>query len=159
VSTLPTPPDEGFHEKPPRRGWHRTGPILALVGAGAIALGSLLPWATLSSIFGSISVAGTQGDGVITLIVSALIAVFGIVAMTKPQSDSASFSILVFILAAIGVGIGIYDATRIQRVVSDVPESIAAASVGIGLWLLIAGALLAAVSVFIKDTPTTPSTP
>src|SRR3546814_4443455 len=40
---------------------------LMLAGAGAITIGSLLPWASATSIFGTVSKAGTDGDGIITL--------------------------------------------------------------------------------------------
>src|SRR3546814_5898972 len=38
-----------------------------LAGAGAITIGSLLPLASATSIFGTVSKAGTDGDGIITL--------------------------------------------------------------------------------------------
>jgi hypothetical protein len=49
------------------------GPIITLASAGLIGLGSLLPWATLSSPFGTASIPGTRGDGQITLVLGILI--------------------------------------------------------------------------------------
>ena len=39
--------------------------LFVLISSGVAILGSLLPWATVSAgIFGSMSVSGTEGDGI-----------------------------------------------------------------------------------------------
>jgi hypothetical protein len=52
------------------------GPIVTLAGAGVIAVGSVLPWFTLSGprhVFGTASISGTRFNGQITLILAVLI--------------------------------------------------------------------------------------
>lgn len=106
--------------------------VLTVVGASVVVVvGALLPWATL----GFISVAGTEGDGVITLILGLATAALALLASVKgsrwPLLVGAVLSVLVVLIA-------IYD-------ISDVSST---ASVGSGLWLtLIAGgvAVVAAV--------------
>ena len=41
---------------------------IGLAGAVGLAVGSLLPWASVTSLFGQIDVAGTDGDGKYTLV-------------------------------------------------------------------------------------------
>ena len=45
---------------------------VAMVAAGGVILGSLLPWASISTGFGTISMSGTDGDGVITLLLGSM---------------------------------------------------------------------------------------
>lgn len=105
-------------------------------GAAALTIGSFLPWATVTSVFGSISVAGTEGDGIMTLICG-VIAVIGF-ALQRP--------LLAIIPAAIGLAIGVIDLTNVSRNLGDIDAEIARASVGIGLWILVAGAVVAVVA-------------
>ena len=42
----------------------RSMALLTLVGGALTAVGSILPWATIASGIGSISKAGTEGDGI-----------------------------------------------------------------------------------------------
>lgn len=106
------------------------------IGLGAsavIVLGSVLPWATVSTPFGSISAAGTEGDGVITLILG-VIAVVG-------------FAVQRFRLASIPAGLalatGVFDLVNVSRTIGDVDSEFARASVGYGLWLVVAGGVVA----------------
>ena len=53
-----------------------------LVGGGLVLIGSFLPWATVTTVFGTISVAGTNGDGKITLGVGLAIVLVSILELT-----------------------------------------------------------------------------
>jgi hypothetical protein len=109
-------------------------PWVAFGGAGAVAVGSLLPWVTVHSAFGSISVAGTEGDGVITLIIGLAFAA-AYAAKKIPLAAPAGFAALVM---------AIYELTNVQSGIRDAERELgefATASVGIGLWIVLIGAI------------------
>ncbi len=58
----------GLPPVPPRRDLQPRSVALTGIAGAAIAIGSLLPWATVTTPFGTIDVAGTHGDGQITVI-------------------------------------------------------------------------------------------
>lgn len=132
--TLPPPPP------PPQRASNGApGPpwrLIGLGGAGGLALGSVLPWASVQSVFGSITVNGTDGDGVLTL-ACGIIAIIGF-AVRKP--------LLALIPSAIGLAIGLFDLIDINRNIGEVETDFARASIGYGLWLLVAGGVVAVVA-------------
>ena len=127
----PPPVAEGARgsEWPPPR-------IAALVGAGAIIVGSLSPWATITSAFGSISVNGTDGDGVLTIVGAIVVAI--LVALAKYVG-----SIIVSLLTG---ALLLYDLIDVNRNISEVDNEFANASVGWGLWLATIAAAVALVS-------------
>ncbi|MGH9271978.1 MAG: hypothetical protein ACRDZ2_11960 [Ilumatobacteraceae bacterium] len=111
---------------------------IGLGGAVALALGSVLPWASIQTAFGSVSVNGTDGDGALTLACGVL-AIIGF-AVQKP--------LLAIIPAGIGLAIGLYDLININRNISNVDTEFARSSVGFGLWVLVAGGIVAVISAF-----------
>jgi hypothetical protein len=108
------------------------------IGAGALlALGSLLPWATASTPFGSISKDGTSGDGVITLILAAIAILCGVLSLhgEKGKSGWAGLGAVAFLLAG---AVSIYDMSSLP-----IPSTnLVIVSVGIGLWLCTIGAIV-----------------
>ena len=118
---------------------------IAVVGV----IGAFLPWAT----FGIFSVAGTDGDGVITLI---LFIVFGLIGLwLSRQGDpnvAMGVKVLSIILMAVVVVIAVYDIANIS---SD-GDSFIKVSPGGGLYLtLISG--IAGLIVAARLTRTAPS--
>jgi hypothetical protein len=105
---------------------------LLWIAAGAVILGSFLPWATA----GIVSVNGTNGDGVLTLILGACAAL----AAFRYHTVAAA------LLAAAGV-VGVYDAAKVADV---------GAGIGVGLWLVIAGAILGVAARVRRATTTNP---
>lgn len=100
-----------------------------------MAVGSLLPWATASHAFGQTSFAGTDGDGVITLIIGAAVALIAWL-----RFDHSTWRAI----AAIGcVGAGLI-ALRIMAGLVDVGNDSVFASAGPGLYVVLIGAGLAA---------------
>lgn len=102
-----------------------------IASAAAIALGSLMPWASVTTAFGSISVAGTEGDGVLTLAAGIIAAVLG--ALRK------RFGLLIVLVLT--VAIAGYDVINVSRQVDEVSTEFARASVGWGLWLVLAASI------------------
>jgi len=116
-----------------------TGRRVAMIGAVLIAVGSVLPWATASNVFGaSVSISGTEGDGIITLVLGILVAVGALVRQKEPGSRawlSALFSLL-------ALGISGYDYTQIVISSAFASNDYVDASAGIGIYLVIIGGFL-----------------
>lgn len=116
---------------------------LVVAGGGTLmAIGSLLPWATLTTAFGNVSKNGTDGDGTITLIAGVVVAVLGLAMRTNP---TGSLRVLA-LLASSGVGViaGI-DFADVQSVAGENSSEYARISVGVGLYVVAIGAVLGAV--------------
>lgn len=113
--------------------------ILGIVGGGLISLGSVLPWASISSGLGSVSVAGTEGDGVASLIGGLVVALASFVAYGGNRGMFAT----VAALGAAGVLFMGFELSNVLEAVEGAGSDFARASVGIGLWIGLAGALIA----------------
>jgi hypothetical protein len=116
--------------------------ILAISG-GAIAVGSFLPWRTLrAALIGSVDVAGTEGDGVITLVVGGFVVLIGILALTRGISRVSA--IIGLVLAGVAGWVayeGLASALEVIDEINSDPDGLAQASVGIGLWIVAIGAI------------------
>ncbi len=96
-------------------------------------LGSVLPWVTVTTVFGTVSMNGTDGDGVITLILGLPVVILGILAATRGLS---LLGIIVAAALVFIVGWTTYtDISNLAEVTGDV--GLGQASIGIGLWLLV----------------------
>ena len=120
----------------------RTG-FHILLGAGALlVVGALLPWATVIAPFvGTISAAGTDGDGVITLVLGLVVGACGFVGLRSQRGKAAKIAGAIgLVVAAV---IGCYDVALISNAAGDVPELDLElhVSVGMGLWLTVAAAM------------------
>lgn len=108
--------------------------LLTMSAGAMLVVGALLPWATLTSGFGSASIMGTDGDGVFALGLGVFIAVAGFVAFNG--SDVART------LAAI---VGILAVLLMGSTFMNMGEAVAdtkGASLGVGMWVAGLGALL-----------------
>ncbi len=110
--------------------------LMQLVGGAAIALGSFLAWGT---VFG-ISISGIEsGDGWITFVAGAAIAAVGLMAYLG-KSTLPGWVAWVGIVVGLGVAlINFFDIMGTDGV-----------SVGIGLWLMLAGGIVAIVGTLRK---------
>jgi len=110
-----------------------------LGGAGALALGSFLPWAEV----GPFSKNGIDGDGVLTLMLAVVV---GIAAWPSIRTSiGRARSITTTIATALALIICLYDIADVSSTGNDVVQ----AQVGIGLWMAAAGALAVIVGVVI----------
>ncbi len=99
-----------------------------------MVIGALLPWATVSAAFvGTINKAGTDGDGVITLLFGLAIAGMGWPLLTRGRLPLWA-AITVLVLGVLATLICLYDIVDVSSKADDL-EGVATASVGIGLWL------------------------
>jgi hypothetical protein len=113
---------------------------LWLGGAVAVIIGALLPWASVDTPFGSVSKNGTDGDGVITIVFGAAAAVLLIIRWNKARARGLTIGALV-LSVLVGV-IAVIDMVDVKSRFSDSPITVDA-SIGIGLWLTLLGALVA----------------
>jgi hypothetical protein len=140
------PPESAAHAAPPPPP-HHIGSLSAqpvsvaarvMIGASAlVALGSLLPWATATEPFGSISKAGTSGDGVLTLIFAAAAILCGLSCL-RGQPDRRKAAVVGTVLLGLSAAISVYDMSTLP-----IPSShLVVVSVGIGLWLCAIGSIV-----------------
>jgi hypothetical protein len=111
--------------------------VITTGAGGLLALGSLLPWATATTAFGSISKDGTSGDGVITLILAAIAILCGVLSLhgQKNKSGWAGLGAVAFVLAG---AVSVYDMSSLP-----IPSTnLVIVSVGIGLWLCVIGSIV-----------------
>jgi hypothetical protein len=140
----------------------RLAPALLLLGGGGIVLGSFLAWASvridLSSVFALFPndyrqvVSGPELGGAYTAVLGALVILAGLVAVAVPRVRAALG--WVGLISALGaLMMGLYHLIRIRVIALDrLAEAAgrdvsvlrgASASPGIGLMLIVAGAVLA----------------
>lgn len=114
--------------------------ILAMGGGGLLVLGSLLPWAQVSSVFVTVSVNGTEGDGKITVGLGLVVAILGLIAMTNQR---AKLNILAPILGLVAGAIGLLDLLSVNSKFGSISGSdLVHPSIGIGLYLVVLGGIL-----------------
>jgi hypothetical protein len=120
----------------------------------ALIVGALLPWATASAGFISVSKAGTDGDGVITLILGVVIALLALFAW-KPQPHQLAVIVGVGAGLAAG-GVAIYDIVNVSDAVNtaQTQSALVHASVGSGLYVTAVGAGIAIFGALVKNGET-----
>jgi hypothetical protein len=133
------------------------GPVAAAVGGLLVVVGSFLTWATLTidaTSFGgqkeSQSVQGFDAsDGKISLAIGVILIVAGLVAMrSKAAGGRRGMGILAIVGGLAAIGLGIFEVMDIKNdldaLVSGLglPDGVASHSIGIGLWIIIAGGLI-----------------
>lgn len=144
----------------------------AVVAGLLIMLGSVLPWATAHTFFGSLSVAGTDGDGKITLGLGLVIAALGVIYLTGNISRKVAMWGVAIIGAAAGLAAG-YDLLQGGPVIGvPLPHArtfinaahlnfnpFGSVSVGIGLYIAYFGGSLAYLAGILLSQPSTLTEP
>jgi len=122
---------------------------LGYVAAGAAvvaAVGSVLPWASAQSGLGSISITGTDGDGVLTLWLAVLVAV-----LAFPLATGFRRRRPLALLGALAlVALSAYDLVNMSNRLIDASRESTHASVGYGLWVVVAGAVVAVLALAVS---------
>jgi hypothetical protein len=127
---------------------------VGILGCAAGVIGSFMAWITVSLGFGSVDVSGTSGDGKITAaigIVAGLLALFGL------TTGNQGKIVLAGVLSIAGAGVSVFEwrhlASRIDALGTN---EIATASVGTGIWVMLAGFVVATICLF-KSAPPDPT--
>ena len=112
-----------------------------------VAVGSVLPWLTISGPqIGTASKSGMGGggDGLMTLVVGLLALLLGLRRLVgrKPARFSG---VAVLAIAALSGLVAFVDISDVQSRFSDIGSDAISASVGPGLWVIAAGAFVLAV--------------
>jgi hypothetical protein len=119
---------------------------LLVLGAAVVVLGSLLPWAEVTApLVGTVSKAGTEGDGVLTLIGALIFGGFALPGLAGKRSRGLLIAALV--VALLVAAVAVVDMIDVTERFADVEDQVASvdASIGIGLWLVLLGAGVAVV--------------
>jgi hypothetical protein len=123
------------------------GSIGMLAGAGVLIVGSFLPWASMSYAGTTMSINGTDAgkDGVITLGIGVLVGVAALLAIFGPKVRKPAYAggVVLALIAGAVAGVDINDIMKTNSSFGTISLGI---SVGIGLWLAAAGAVIAGVS-------------
>jgi hypothetical protein len=138
---------------------HLTPGKVAAGGAAALVLGSFLPWVSATTVFGSISINGMDGDGKLT----ALLGVISCLVMFQGITKAARSAYLTgTIFAAVAGVVVAYDFANISSEIAGSPNDYAVAQIGTGLYICGAGAVAATIGGFIarsKVSEVSASTP
>jgi len=143
------PPAPIFPERPDQTGAttaNKAGPAIELVGGALVTIGSFMPWAGVATVFGTLSVNGTEGDGKITMVIGLVLVLLAILELT----GASNTRIAALVLALIAAGVGGYDLVNASDKIADVGNEYARASVGVGLYAVVAGGVLAVVGGFLR---------
>lgn len=121
---------------------HRNAAILVIVGGAMMVVGSFMPWISARTGLGSISVAGTDGDGVVTLLLGGAAALIALVHLDRPIAGLLRGGI--FLAGAIGVVVAVIDYGAASERISGIDSAAVAASVGAGLYIVGLGSVATA---------------
>lgn len=124
---------------------YRSATLVAIVGGAMMALGSFLPWASVSSGLGTISLPGTDGDGVFSLGAGVIVALIALVHLDRPAGGSTRG--LIILGGLIGLGIAVVDGGGINERIGAL-ESGVRATVGAGIYVLGVGSVAAIIGGF-----------
>jgi hypothetical protein len=102
-------------------------------------VGSFLPWVTVSTILGTLSRSGVDGngDGILSAGLGIAAAGFGVALLSRQKRW---LSVALAIVGVLGALLVYYEVTDIQGRLGDLESALAA--VGIGLWMVGAGAVV-----------------
>lgn len=131
-----------MEQQPTRTSWS-TGTITTLIAGVAIVGGSVAPWAKVSAGLLERSVGGMDGDGKITIALGIVIVLLALVSSSPTSGNGPAVGIFLFALGAGGVAI--YDTVNVSDKAkqAESASSFVSASVGWGLYIVIAGSALA----------------
>jgi hypothetical protein len=117
-----------------------TPPVYPIAWIGVVAavcalIGSFLPWASIVTVLGSVDVAGTHGDGKITL----GLALIGGAALFAAMYGRGGSATIAGVLGAVGFAVSFYDFSNLNDKLGAVDSRYATADVGAGLFMCLIG--------------------
>lgn len=119
-------------------------PIAVLLGGILYAAGSALPWITITAAFvGTVTKSGLEGgDGIITICLGIVLALVGLAHVIGSKAAGSRGALI--LVALIAVGFAVYEITSVNERIAGLDVDIRAlASVGIGLWMMVVGSIVA----------------
>jgi hypothetical protein len=117
--------------------------VLAIAGAAIAGLGTLLPFVTMQTIFGSISVNFIDGDGKLVIAAAVVVAIGGIAYLLERRLWA-----LVCLATLAGLGVLFYDSAKLSDGLAKLQGTTGIIQVGpgIGLYLCWIGLLTALIA-------------
>ena len=113
----------------------RLSTLVAVVGFAVVAVGSIGPWGTV----GALSVSGTKGDGVITLVCAAV----GVLALALGRGRTVA-AIIAGVAAVVALVTAGYDTVHIAYEASQItPFGVQLVHAGWGVYVVVIGAAIA----------------
>jgi hypothetical protein len=125
------------------------GSVLLALGAVAIAIGSIGPWARASIGFLSASKAGTDGDGVLTLCCAIGILLFA--ALASRHGATRVFVCIALLLGVVASAIAFYDIVNINDALAQARDAGVDVSVGWGILIVAVGGLVVVVGALLRQ--------
>lgn len=125
----------------------RTVGILA--GSILIILSSFMPWAEAVTIFGSINISGTTGDGKLTVLIGLLIitvVILGKTVFKKKKNIQKILPFIIYIFAVIALGIVVWDGVKVSSAFNEYVKS----SAGIGIYVVFFGGIVTISSIVVS---------
>ncbi len=119
--------------------------LLVAVAAGVgVIIGSFGPWVSVATAFGSLTVAGTEGDGQISMIAGVIATAIVVIRLIKPNQHIA-LTVLTAIAFIVATGVGVYHWMNIENSIGDIDNEFVRASVSWGIPLLTASGIIGAI--------------
>ncbi len=115
--------------------------ILALVGAALLVVGSVLPWMSLGTIVGPVAVRGIAGPGQYTILIGGILLLVAVLWKGRPAK---LYSLAGLVLALVALLITGYNAITTTIFAADPPLGTLYARVGLGIYTVIIGSVVAA---------------
>ena len=119
-----------------------TGAWILIASGATLLVGAVLPWLEATTIFGNITRSGVSygPDALMTAGIGTALATLGILQVTG-RTIPRSIRMLAIVAAAAALIIVVYDYGQLKDRADSVVSDVAQASVGIGLWVSLAGAV------------------
>jgi hypothetical protein len=131
-----------------------TGRTLVFIGCLGLALGAVLPSATLTSgLFGTFSISGLQGDGLFTGGIGVLLF---LIAALLPLKPGKAYSWAASILAVIALFLA---GSKVSGILAVSAPSLALIDIGSGVWLSTDAAFIGTIGGLIQRPAETASSP
>ena len=126
---------------PVRTPWP-TGAWILIASGATLLVGAFLPWLEATTIFGSITRSGVSygPDALMTAGIGAALGVLGILLVTG-HTIPRWIPMLAIVAAAAALTLLVYDYERLKDRADSLVSDVAQASVGMGLWLSLVGAI------------------
>jgi hypothetical protein len=119
------------------------GGIVVLAGAFLIIIGSFLPWAKVEGGILSLSKNGTQGDGVLTLIVGIIVLVMGALMLTL---ESYGFAVILSVLGGLGcTAVAVIDLVDLSARISGISGEYLTVKAGEGIYIVLVAGIIVVV--------------
>jgi hypothetical protein len=113
---------------------------LMILGALGLVIGPFLPWASMTApLVGTVTITGMKGDGIIFLVVGILLLLDSLTRKPKPGHNAG---VLRLIFGVASLLLALYDLINIFNVVNNPQSRLIVSSVGIGVPVILIGALL-----------------